>query len=147
MKELVKKDPSKSSPAKSEPPAWFDIAIAGKRFTIASRQGEAHIRQVERLLNATYEEIKSRSKGQSILHLALLTALNLADQLLMLKDSQDSVRGEWEQRLDLIVATLDAALTAESTAEEAAPLNGGSSESNPGSTSPRIPRELASIRD
>ena len=133
----LSKSPS-HTPENGGSAAWYDIAIAGKRFTIASRLGEDHIRDVERLLNETYDGIKSRSKGQSILHLALLTALNLADQLLALKNSQQGLREDWERRLDWIVGTLDAALTAENPAvssalpEDAPPGNGmGSGHATP----------------
>ena len=117
-KESAKKDTSHGAMEKEAAAAWFDIAIAGKRFTIASRLGVDHIREVERLLNETYESIRSRSKGQSILHLALLTALNLADQLLTLRNSETGVREEWERKLDWIVGTLDAALTAETASAD-----------------------------
>jgi len=81
----------------AEPEAsWFDITIAGKRFNIASRHGEEHIREVERLLNETFEEVNSRVEGQSLLNIALLTALNLADQLL----GEKSAKGGEEAEVD-----------------------------------------------
>ncbi len=78
--------------------SWHGITVAGRRFNIASRHGEEHIRQVERLLTETFEEVNARIEGQPILNVAFLTALNLADQLLSLKESREGQSDEWNQR-------------------------------------------------
>ncbi|MBI3991790.1 MAG: cell division protein ZapA [Candidatus Lambdaproteobacteria bacterium] len=85
---------------------WYDITIAGKQFTISTHHGEAHVRRVEKLLGETMDEISSRIDAKNPLNVALLTALNLADQLI-LRDAEthDSTR-EWSGRLNLLVDRL-----------------------------------------
>ena len=90
--------------------SWYDITIAGKQFNVSSRFGEAHIREVERLLKETYDQVQSRVDGQSPLHIALLTALNLADQVLMLNAEKAGVGNEVGQRLESLVVRLDSIL-------------------------------------
>ena len=90
--------------------SWFDITVAGKRFNIASRHGENHIREVERLLNETFEEVKTRVEKQSVLNIALLTALNLADQLLGQKSVRHGEVEAWSQRVETMVARLGTVL-------------------------------------
>ena len=90
--------------------SWFSINVAGKRFNIASRHGEEHIRRVERLLTETFEEVNTRIEGQPLLNVAFLTALNLADQLLSLKESREGQSDEWNQRVESMMARLEAAL-------------------------------------
>jgi cell division protein ZapA (FtsZ GTPase activity inhibitor) len=93
-------------PLPSEP-NWYDISIAGKKFTIASRHGEAHIREVEKLLASTYDEVMARAQGQSALHTALLTALNLADELV---NTRQALRDQYGQRIEGLLSRLSSAL-------------------------------------
>ena len=90
--------------------SWYSIDVAGKRFNIASRHGEEHIRRVEHLLSETFEEVNARIEGQPILNVAFLTALNLADQLLSLKESREGQSDEWNHRVESMMARLEAAL-------------------------------------
>ena len=94
--------------------SWYDVTIGGKRFNIASRHGEAHIRQVERLLEETYEEVRARAQGQTALNIALLTALNMADQLLSLKQALKEESGGWTERVESLLQRLDMILGPES---------------------------------
>lgn len=99
-----------SERATGQEAAWYDITIAGKRFNVASRHGEAHIRAVERLLGDTYDEVNARVKGQSALNVALLTALNLADQLLAIQSGQEGASAEWGERMETMLVRLSSAL-------------------------------------
>ena len=99
-------------PARSEPNR-YDIAIAGKKFTIASRHGEAHIREVEKLLASTYEEVAGHVQGQPALHMALLTALNLADELV---NTRQALREQYGERIEGILIRLSSALDSAASA-------------------------------
>ena len=90
--------------------SWYDITVAGKRFNIASRRGEEHIRQVERVLNETFEEVSARVQGQPVLNIALLTALNLADELLSLRRTNDGANEELSRRVEGLMTRLQTAL-------------------------------------
>lgn len=96
----------------SESVRWYDITIAGKPFNIASRHGEVHIRKVERLLEKTVDEVTDRIQGKSPATIALLSALNLADQLLLMESTSQAFNG----RLELMLHRLQIAL-GESPAE------------------------------
>jgi cell division protein ZapA (FtsZ GTPase activity inhibitor) len=86
---------------------WYEITIAGKKFTIASRHGEAHIREVEKLIAGTYEEVSERIHGQTALHVALLTALNLADELIT---TRQALRDQYGERIEGLLTRLSSAL-------------------------------------
>ena len=90
--------------------SWYHITLAGKQFNIASRRGESHIRNVERLVGDAIEEIGTRAQGQNPLHVALLAALNLADELLTLRNGEKENQGQWERRLENLVFRLDTVL-------------------------------------
>jgi len=88
----------------------YDITIAGKRFNITSRYGEGHIRKLERLVGDTIEEITARTPGQTLMNAYLLTALNLADQLLVAESTRSQDTQAQEARLERIVGRLRDAL-------------------------------------
>lgn len=102
-----------SDVSRSEP-AWYDVTIGGKRFNIASRHGEPHIREVEKLLEETYEEVRARAQGQTAQNIALLTALNLADQLHSLRLALKEESGGWTDRVESLLQRLDVILGPES---------------------------------
>jgi cell division protein ZapA (FtsZ GTPase activity inhibitor) len=90
--------------------SWYDITVAGKRFNIASRQDEVQIREVERLLNETFEQVSARVTGQPALNIALLTALNLADQLVNQRMAENGAADDLHRRVEGLVTQLQAAL-------------------------------------
>lgn len=99
--------PMQSGRLTESEPHRYDIAIAGKKFTIASRRGEAHIREVEKLLSSTYDEVSAHIQGQTALHMALLTALNLADELV---NSRQALREQYGERIEGLLIRLGSAL-------------------------------------
>ena len=95
--------------------AWYDITVAGKRFNIASHHSESHIREIERLLNETFAEVSARVQRKSVLNIALLTALNLADQLLTWKADQSGESEDWSRRVEHLVTRLESVLDRNAT--------------------------------
>ncbi len=62
--------------------SWHRIEVAGRQFQVSSRRSQSHMQEVERLLAETHAEVKVNLEGHPPLHAALLTAINLADQLI-----------------------------------------------------------------
>jgi cell division protein ZapA (FtsZ GTPase activity inhibitor) len=90
---------------------WYDVTIAGKQFNIASRHGESHIRQLEALLDRTLREMGDRVEGKNLVSVALLAALNLADQLLEAQQAREADVDVLQSRLSGWLQRLDQALT------------------------------------
>ena len=63
----------------------YQININGNRFAVASPYGEEHIREVERYLEEQMNEVRQQSDLTSPSQLALLLALNFADEILTLQ--------------------------------------------------------------
>ncbi len=98
--------------------SWYDITIAGKQFNIASRRGEAHIRNVERRIEETITDLSDRVQGQNSFNVALLTALNLADQLVTLEAEVDAVPQRFDQQLRTMVSRLTSVMPEDRRAVE-----------------------------
>lgn len=104
------REQAQSDSTETSQPAWFDITIAGKRFNIASRYEEEHIRELERLLSETYAEVEARNKGQTALNVALLTALNLADQMVARRDQEQHQKTQEGRRIHQLIEGIDSVL-------------------------------------
>ena len=68
-----------------------DVEIMGQRFTVASDDSEAHVRQVAAYVD---EQMRLLANGQppgSTLHLALLTALNIASEYWKLQQQHEEL--------------------------------------------------------
>jgi len=99
----------------------YQININGNRFAVASPYGEEHIREVERYLEEQLDEIRQQSDLTSPSQLALLLALNFADEILTLQKRQVHLE-ELERGLSSMTQRLEVALQARS---EVAPSVGG----------------------
>jgi len=87
----------------------YQININGTRFTVASPYGEEHIREVERYLDGQMNEIRQQSDLTSPSQLALLLALNLADEVLTFQKRQVHLE-ELEYGLSSMTQRLESAL-------------------------------------
>jgi cell division protein ZapA (FtsZ GTPase activity inhibitor) len=65
-----------------------DVEIMGHRITVASDDGEAHVRQIAAIVDVQMRQLASGQSPGSTLQLALLTALNLASECWKLQVEQ-----------------------------------------------------------
>jgi len=56
------------------------VEILGQRLTVASDDGEAHVREVAQMLEDRARDLATQFPRATILQLALLTALNIASE-------------------------------------------------------------------
>jgi cell division protein ZapA len=59
-----------------------EIKVFGQTYTVRSDAEEDHIHAVARYVNEKMEEVLKKTKSVSTLNVAILTALNIADDLL-----------------------------------------------------------------
>ena len=91
----------------------YDISVAGKKFNIASRRGEPHVRDVEKLIAQITEGISKTGQSHGPNNLALLVALNLADHLVILQGQATEDSSEWDERMEFMVEQLENVLPTE----------------------------------
>jgi cell division protein ZapA len=63
----------------------IDIEIMGQTLTVGSDAGDEWVRAVARSVDARMRDIRASSQAISSIHLAILAALNFADELEHLK--------------------------------------------------------------
>jgi cell division protein ZapA (FtsZ GTPase activity inhibitor) len=93
----------------------YQININGNEFAVASPYGEEHIREVERYLEEQMNEVREQSDLTSPSQLALLLALNFADEILTLQKRQVDL-DELERDLSSMTQRLESALQSRSDA-------------------------------
>ena len=65
-----------------------EIKVLGQTYTVKTDSDENRIHEVARYVNEKIEEILQKTKSVSSLNVAILTALNLADDLLKEKEKR-----------------------------------------------------------
>lgn len=58
------------------------VSIMGNELTIAGQDDEEHVKKVAELVNGKMKEAQEKSRAVSTQSLALLTAMNIADEFL-----------------------------------------------------------------
>jgi cell division protein ZapA len=100
-----------------------EVALLGRSFTVKSDKDEAYLHQVANFVNRKFEEMRPQARAASTYDLALLVALNLADELFEAEERAKSSRSEVRKRSERLLENLDAALAEMGTAEtEAEPV-------------------------
>lgn len=85
------------------------ININGSQFTVSSIYGDDHIKEVENFVNGLFTELKDKCDTYSPTSLAILVALNLADELLVVRKKQPVI-GDWEKNIISMCKQLDKVL-------------------------------------
>ena len=88
----------------------YQININGNRLQISSPYGEEHVRKVERFLEEKISEVNEQTNILGPTNLAFLVALNMADELLNLRNRQ-STYSDVEESLSHLCDHLDNVLT------------------------------------
>ena len=75
-----------------------EIKVFGQTYTVKTEAEEDYIREVAQYVNEKMEEVLKKTKSVSTLNVAILTALNLADDLLREKEKRTALLREVEAK-------------------------------------------------
>ena len=84
----------------------LDVEILGQKFTISSEAEEGYMLKVAGYVDSKMQELMQASKPVSKSNVAMLAALNIADELQRLKDSHQAVLTRLDQLSKRISTTL-----------------------------------------
>jgi len=87
----------------------LDVEILGQKFTISSDAEEGYMRKVAGYVDGKMQELIQSAKPAAKANVAMLAALNIADEYHRLKDSHEAIL----QRLDMLSKKLSTTLTEE----------------------------------
>ena len=84
----------------------LDVEILGQKFTISSDAEEGHMLKVAGYVDGKMQELMQASKPVAKTNVAMLAALNIADEFHRLKDSHEAVLNRLDQLSKKISTTL-----------------------------------------
>ncbi len=88
-----------------------DIKVFGQTYTVKTDAEEGHIQEVARYVNEKMEEVLKKTRSVSTLNVAILTALNLADDLLREKEKRNALLQEVETKSKELVEKIEIKLS------------------------------------
>ena len=81
----------------------FNIQILGQEFSVISDAGEEHVARVVQYVTDKMEEVGKSSSNVSKLHMAILAALNSADEFLKIKGAEEIIHQQLENRYERLM--------------------------------------------
>lgn len=84
-----------------------EIKVFGQTYTVKTDAEEDYIQEVAKYVNEKMEEVLRKTKSVSTLNVAILTALNIADDLLREKEKRAALLREVETRSKDLVEKID----------------------------------------
>ena len=95
----------------AEKPVQLDISILGRDYKVACKESErAELMQAVALLDARMREIRDAGKVAAIDRIAVMAALNLANELMKLKQRNQRVEVELGGRVRSLRARVESTL-------------------------------------
>jgi len=84
-----------------------EIKVFGQTYTVKTDAEEDYIQEVAAYVNGKMEEVLKKTKSVSTLNVAILTALNIADDLLKEKEKRIALCREVEAKSKDLVEKID----------------------------------------
>ena len=84
-----------------------DVKILGQKFTLRSSDEEQYVLKVAAYVDGKMQEISNSAKPMGKYNIAMLVALNIADEYHRLKDAYDAVTGRVNQLSERLSTTLN----------------------------------------
>jgi cell division protein ZapA len=81
----------------------FHIKLLGQELSVLSDSGDDHVAKVVKYVNDTLEEVRRSSNNFNSLNIAILTALNIADEYLKSKAVEESKYSQLENRSERLI--------------------------------------------
>jgi cell division protein ZapA len=84
-----------------------EIKVFGQTYTVKTDAEEDYIQEVAKYVNEKMEEVLKKTKSVSTLNVAILTALNIADDLLKERENRIALLREIEAKSRDLVEKID----------------------------------------
>ncbi len=86
---------------------FVEVKVFGQTYTVKTDAEEGHIQEVARYVNEKVDEVLKKTKSVSTLNVAILTALNIADDLLREKAKRVALLKEVEVKSKGLVEKIE----------------------------------------
>ena len=69
-----------------------EISILGQNYSLLSEADDEYIRELAEYVNEKLEEVKNKAKAQTTTRIAVIAALNIADELFKLSSNHEVLK-------------------------------------------------------
>ncbi|KRT72568.1 MAG: hypothetical protein XU12_C0018G0017 [Deltaproteobacteria bacterium CSP1-8] len=88
----------------------FSVNIAGYSLTVTTERSAEHMERLSELLNERVREVQKSGGTANYLHVVMLAAMKLGDEILELREELGREKRRFEDRSQELLAVLDQAL-------------------------------------
>ena len=88
----------------------FNVNIAGYALTVSTERTAEHMERLSELLNKRVREIQKSGGTANYLHVVMLAAMKLGDEVLELREALDAEKRRFDEKSQELLAVLDQAL-------------------------------------
>lgn len=81
----------------------FDIKVMGREFSVLSDRGDEYVEGVVKYVNDRAEEMGNTSKDIPTVNIAILVALNVADELFKLREEKEDFYSQLESKSEKLI--------------------------------------------
>ena len=85
----------------------FNINILGQELSVLSDSGDEHVARVVKFVKDKIEEAGNTSANANTLNVAILAALNIADEYMKFKGMKDDICNQLESRSGKLIDLID----------------------------------------
>jgi cell division protein ZapA len=85
----------------------FNINILGQELSVLSDSGEEHVASVVKYVNDKIREAGNTSANANTLNVAILAALNIADEYIKFKGMKEDIYNQLESRSERLIDLID----------------------------------------
>lgn len=85
----------------------FNITILGQNLSVMHDSGDDYVTEVVRYVSDKVQEIQRGTAGASALTVAILAALNVADDYFKLKNTNDVIYSQLEDKSENLIRLLN----------------------------------------
>lgn len=86
------------------------IEIYDQSYNVSAEQDEAYLKELARFVDARMRAVADATRTVDSLKVAVLAALNIADELFSLRERQGELEGPLRKRVEKCVALVEKAL-------------------------------------
>ncbi len=81
----------------------FEVRILGQDLSVISDSGDEHVENVIRYVSEKVEEAGKAAGSKNALNIAILAALNIADEYLRMRGVKENVYSQLESRSEQLI--------------------------------------------
>ena len=81
----------------------FEVRILGQELSVVSDSGDEHVAEVIRFVSDKVEEAGKAAGSKNALNIAILAALNIADEYLRVMGAKDNIYSQLESRSEQMI--------------------------------------------